>query len=340
MGSFKRLGMLALLPLIGACDFSGDFLFPGAIEGVPGVLHIGADDAGSPLVPAVITSPEDAAAATVYAEVGPTGNAFPSGVTFNFEGNGGAVCAFIDPELVFWNQAVSTQGAPGSGRWRQPDNPFDDGDLELEAGLSVYYTGSEGEELGNFQVRYEDTLGNEIPVDLVACTITTTVQGNFNPTAHAGRGAPEYCTIFNTQPGISYTVALEVFSTPPDDDRLGFGVLLAEGACPGVISAASPVGGVGSLPTHEECVIMGEAIVPIEGKGAYHRGYQSGQEWPGSMEFEDTYCHERISGFCTDERELHAEAGNDCEYSTVSEPANRCFCGDPDTTPVTGLGNY
>lgn len=338
MAAFKKLGALALLPLIGACDFSGDFLFPGAIEGVPGVLHISAEDGISPVEPAVINSPEDAQAATIFAEVGPTGDANPAGVTFNFVGNGGAVCAFVDPELVFWNQSVSAVDF-SNRRWRQPDNPFDDGDLDLQAGLSVYYTGSEGERLGNFTVRYEDTLGNEIPVDLVACTIRSDLDPTLT-TPHSGRGAPEYCTIFNTQPGISYTVALEVFSTPPDDDRLGFGILLAEGTCPDLITAATAGGGLGGLPTHEECVIRGEALVPVEGQGALYRGYQADQEWPGSINFEETFCYDRINQYCNQERELKAEQGDGCDYSTVSAPENRCFCGDPATTPTTGLGTY
>ncbi len=175
---------------------------------------------------------------TVYAQLGPTGNANPSGLTFKFEGTGGAVCVFTDPELVYWNQSVS--GQTPDRHWRFPDNPYDDGDVDLTTGLSVYYTGTEGEDMGNFQVQYQDTLGNTVPINLVACSITSSVLGGFNPTATGGRGAPEYCTVQNTQPGVSYTVALEVFSLPPDDNRLSFSMLLADGPCTPLIDNATP----------------------------------------------------------------------------------------------------
>ena len=42
-----------------------------------------------------------------------------------------------------------------------PDNVFDDGDLDLFAGFSVYYSGSPGVEIGNFQILFEDALGNQ-----------------------------------------------------------------------------------------------------------------------------------------------------------------------------------
>lgn len=317
-----------------ACSTAPDFIFGGAIDGVPGVVHVEAE-AGGPLVPAVITTPEEARAATVYLELGPTGDASPSGATYRFTGTGGAVCAFVDPELIFWNQAVSTQSA--DRRWRYPDNPYDDGDIDLHAGLSVYYTGTEGEEVGDFLVDYEDTLGNPIDIDLVACTITADVLGPTNP-ASAGRGAPEYCTIFNTQPGVSYTVALEVFSTPPDDNRLSFGMLLADGTCGALIATVSPApGGVSNTVYNEECVIVGESLIPVEGESAYHHGYQEGRSWAGSEDFEDFFCSgERISQFCNQEATAMEEAGLTCQWETIIDPAARCYCGDERDTPSGG----
>ncbi|MEZ4318202.1 MAG: hypothetical protein R3F61_11885 [Myxococcota bacterium] len=361
----QTLGLAALV-LVGGCDFSGDFLFPGAIDDVPGVLHLTAEDGGF-MIPAVITTPEEAQAATVYVEFGPTGDANPSGLTLNFEGTGGSVCIFTDPELIYWNQAVSTQGGAATARWRFPDNPYDDGDIDLTAGLSVYYTGTEGEEIGNFAVQYQDSLGNTVPINLVSCTITANVLGGFNPTAHSGRGAVEYCTIANTQPGVSYTVALEVFSLPPDDNRLSIGLLLADGNCPSLINAAAPPEVTAVDGIHEECLIRGEAIPAFEDasgqvpqsivsddkggtdgvrelpegltyrKGQLYYGYQEGRSWPGSEEFEDWFCSgEPIRGYCNEEKAMKSDAGVVCNYATPFSLDEKCYCGDQRDTPTGG----
>ena len=346
---FYKIGLASLGILsLAACDLSGDFLFPGAIEGVPGVLHITAED-GGPLVPFDFNEGcdglEDEALSecqvqntqenTIYVEIGPTGDANPSGATLNFEGTGGSVCILVDPELVYWNQSVSLQGAVG--RWRFPDNPYDDGDVDISTGLSVYYTGTEGEEMGNFAVQYDDSLENTVPVNLVACTITSTVLNQLNPTATSGRGAPEYCTISNTQPGVNYTVAMEVFSLPPDDNRLMMGLVLSEGGCNPLIDAAAPdeSGQVG--PVHQECVIRGEAI-PGEGDGQIYYGYEEGRSWPGSEEFENHFCTgEPMRAFCNDEFNTKEEAGIQCNYTEPASIDEKCYCGDQRDTPDGGF---
>jgi len=372
---------LAALALVGGCGFSGEFLFPGAIEGVPGILHLTAED-GEAFVPFVIEEgceaqqqavddcttdcgDENTALSecfvsnaqdnTVYVEIGPTGEADLPGLTLNFEGTGGSVCIFTDPELVYWNQAVGSQGGAAVNRWKFPDNPYDDGDVDLTAGLSVYYTGTEGERLGDFAVQYQDSLGNAVPINLVACSITSSALG-FNPVAHSGRGAPEYCTITNTQPGVSYTVALEAFSLPPDDNRLMMGVLLADGGCGALINKAAPADAPGPLEKmNEECLIMGEAIPgigtisdgvltlapedePLKGQLFYGYAEAQGRSWPGSEAFEARFCSEEpMRGFCNTEAEEVDTSGRTCNWAEPSTVDERCYCGDIRDTPDGGV---
>ena len=59
-----RISILSLTLLAAAgCDYSGDFLFAGEIEGVRGVDHLGE------LVPATIDGPEDVAGAAIFGEI-------------------------------------------------------------------------------------------------------------------------------------------------------------------------------------------------------------------------------------------------------------------------------
>lgn len=304
----KRLFLVAG-GLLGAtaCDYSGDWLFAGAVDGVPGVVHLGE------LTPADIVNPGDVADAAIYGEVGPTGTTEPGGVTFTFDGTGGNVCIWVDPELVYYNHSVATRPVE---KFSYPDNVFDDGDLDLSAGLAAYYNGSPGERVGDFEVRYTDGLGNPVTVALNECQMAsqTTSTG-----AHAGRGAPEYCTIFNTQPGVSYLVLMEVWSTPLDDDRLGYGMLLANGDCADLHSPGPD----------DECFIVGEAIDTSapDAPGPW-TGRDNVPSRAGSDEFERVFCDARgdLAGFC------EAEAlQNDC-----TDPENQCYCGNPEDTPRAG----
>ena len=133
----------------------------------------------------------------------------------------------------------------------------------------------------------EDDLGNPVDVSLSECVITGyggTGEG------HQGRGMPEYCTLYNTQPEVSYTVLLQTFSTPLDDDTLSYGVLLAQGPCQSMIETY----GVGAKQWKGECLIEGEALVPGMQTGAaaalanYADRSWVGTEvadvtWPGSV---------------------------------------------------------
>ena len=59
----------------------------------------------------------------------------------------------------------------------------------------------------------------------------------------AGRATPEWCTV-ETVGGVQYTVVLQTFSVPLDDDRLRFALQLREGSCPASV---------------DECTLRGDA---------------------------------------------------------------------------------
>ncbi len=303
-----RAGRLApvVALLAGACDIDQAFLFPEPIEGVAGVQDLGL------IAPVVLDSPEAVAEAIIYGEIGPTGSAVLGGLTFEFEGIGGSLCLWVDPETVFWNESVSpTQPSP---IWSEPDNVFDDGDLDLTGGLSVYYTGTPGERIGGFEVRYEDRLGNNVPVDLNLCS-----QQDYFGTGrgHAGRGFPEFCTIPDTLVGVRYTAVLEAFSAPLDDDRLGYGLILSEGPCTAQSGFTGPnlrefMGATADVESWE-CVISGESIVPGSSQGDAARalelpsptwlGVGEVPSWPRSVDAEAAFCALEAAEFCLQERE-------------------------------------
>ena len=315
MSTFKncvQLGGIAagLLAVVG-CDFSGDFLFPEVPDDVDTVIDLGE------IPVATVESAEDAAAASIYGQVAATGDATESGVTYTFTGTGGDVCVWVDPEFITWNQSVAVRGRVN--RWAYPDNLDDDGDLDIEVGLAIYYNGSPGEEIGDFAIRYEDTLGNPIEVELNECVIPTQ-QASAN--GHSGRGSVESCTISNTQPGVSYVVKMSAWSTPINDDRLGYGLLLADGSCRRLRTALS----IDEDTADFECVVPGEAIdwEAAAGPGPWF-GASEVPTMAGAIEFEQAYCNgDRLDELC----EIEADEKN----CAVEE----CFCGDPTNTPTAG----
>ena len=221
-------------------------------------------------------------------EDGAPGRAAIGGMSFNFKGTGRDVCVFVDPETVGWHQSVSRQTPTAGFVW--PDNFKDDGDIDLYAGVSVYYSGSPGFEIGGFEVRYQDSLGNEIPVEFNECTIVSPDYPNGG--AHSGRAMPEFCTLDNTQTGVDYTVVLETFSPPADDNRLGYGLIFADASC-GEITALMQA----NLINSSECLILGESIDPrhehnyeespfLAVGGAEAEQYS----WEGSTTIEQLFC--------------------------------------------------
>jgi len=315
MRSFKLATVCTLLLAATACDYSGDWLFASEVPGVPGVVHLGE------VVPADVNTPTQADQNVIYGEVGPTGTPEPGGVTFSFTGTGGDVCLWVDPELVYWNQAVAAT-RPRT-RYAYPDNVYDDGDLDLSAGLAVYYNGSPGERVGDFSVRYEDSLGNPVNVALNECTIPTMLAASGG---HAGRGAPEHCTLHATQTGVSYMVLLESWSTPLDDSVLSYGLLVTNGDCETLQQNVLPFDEQ-NVPG-QECLIEGESTTDdAQGSGPW-MGADAVPSRPGSVDFEQTFCNQNsdLAAFCQTEAEQ-----KDC-----TDPASRCLCGNPADTPTAG----
>jgi hypothetical protein len=332
IGSFGYLLAPIFAGLLSGCDYSGQWLFP--LSGEIDDVYILTNADGGPLVPVDIETPDDILANTIYAEVGPSLTTEYGGVTVEFVGTGGPVCLWVDPETAYWNQALEEGVSGEDAKWTFPDNVFDDGDIDLFAGLSVYYTGSPGEIVGDFKVSYEDSLGNEIPISLAACPNQV---GAYEDVAAAGRGAPEFCTIPTTDLGISYTVLLQTFSTPLDDDRLGYGFLLTNGSCENLRDT-----GQSASSLRDECLIQGESIVPAGTDYGPFYGFDelnnAGRIWERSIEFEGTFCDltTRMRNFCNEELDILSERGQQCERQEYPTQDNRCYCGDENDTPTSG----
>lgn len=328
----SELSVLLAGALLAGCDLDQSVFYQAAIEDVPGVVDLGF------ITPVDLTTVTDLAEEVIYGEVGPTGTTRPGGVTFNFTGTGGSVCVFVDPELVSWNQSVSE--AEPIRNFSYPDNIYDDGDLDLYGGLSVYYTGTPGQVIGDFEVPYRDDLGNVFVQDLFEC-IGTVAGGR------GGRGIAEACYVPNTVPGVSYTIVLQTFSVPIDDNRLGYGLLLTQGDCSALNDA---VGSAIEEQYARECVIRGESIRPGQGQGARAAaaglpspswiGFSEVAPWEESLRFENAFCNETLRGYCTDEANVVDIQGDVCSWEVAPEdvigPARRCYCGDPDDTPTGG----
>lgn len=302
---------LVLLAL-GGCDYRGEWLFANTTE-IPPVIDLGE------IEPIDVNSRDDVVGAAIYGELGASGTAEQGGATFSFRGTGGSVCVWVDPELVAWNQAVALTGA--NVEYSYPDNYFDDGDIDLFGGLTVYYNGSPGERVGDFAIRYDDSLGNEIAVQFNECTI---LDRDSLPGGHSGRSTVEYCTLRATQPDVGYTVLLQTFTTPLDDDRLAYGLLLMNGDCDTLKEQVFVDLGT---PQAEECLILGEALDPSTTVVNDDGTIDYGDPYPGSEDFERSFCgigDTPLPDFCA----LEAEQ-KDCGTEGV-----RCFCGDPASSPT------
>ena len=156
------------------------------------------------------------------------------------------VCVIVDAESVFWNQSISPTEREED--YAYPDFPNDDGDLDLFVGMTSYYTGSPGVELGDFKGFYTDSRGRQLEVEYGECQQAGARLG-FN-TAHAGRASVEACPIeVGNRSDVPFTVVLDTFSVPLDDGVLAFGTMVVEGDCRGII---------------DECTIRGEALIATE----------------------------------------------------------------------------
>ena len=219
--------MIALLSLFACADRASDFR--PALTDVDAVVDLGT----------IETIPEDVwqdssfggteAEGVVYARLGAPENAgIYGGATLSFVGTGGPVCIVADPEAVFWNLSVDAD-AEGGRRYKYLDVVEDDGDLDLSAGLTAYYTGSPGVEMGDFQAVYDDPAGQEHTLQFNEC-VQVGRFGDLN--VHAGRATVEFCQVDTDQrAGIPYTVVLRTFALPHDDSILSYGVAVFEGNC-------------------------------------------------------------------------------------------------------------
>lgn len=182
---------------------------------------------------ALVAEDDQGRSGVYYGGLGaPEDASYYGGATFTFEGTGGDVCVMMDPEAVFWNQAQS--GEVTTSDFLYVDAVTPDGDLDLNVGLTAYYTGSPGVEMGDFGSIYTDAGGVDHTLDASECIQL----GSQGTPAHAGRATVEYCTI-NTdgRAGVSFTAVLDTFMIPQEDDVLHFSAAVFEGTCPGMPAA-------------------------------------------------------------------------------------------------------
>lgn len=224
-----------------ACDRSGDDYVPAADGTYPPVIDVGemavmtADlltemrsQGGNARTWCQENLDENGNPYCYYGLLGQPPTGVKGGATFTFRGTGDRVCIVTDPETVFWNTAVASVNPNDS--YSYADLEQDDGDIDLFAGLSSYYTGSPGVELGDFQGFYTDALGNSVAIEYGECFQYGAQSGMNN--AHAGRASAEYCTInTSNREEKLYTVVLESFAVPLDDGALGFGAVVLDGSC-------------------------------------------------------------------------------------------------------------
>ncbi|MSQ00843.1 MAG: hypothetical protein EXR71_02995 [Myxococcales bacterium] len=168
-----------------------------------------------------------------YGGIGaPEDPSYFGGATFTFLGTGGDVCLVMDPETVFWNQALA--GDVTTSQYLYVDAVTDDADLDLDAGLSAYYNGSPGLEMGEFEIIYTDAGGADHGLPASECIQL----GSQKTPAHAGRSTVEYCTIDTSgRVGVEFTAVLDTFLLPLDDGVINYAVAAFEGSC-GELTAA------------------------------------------------------------------------------------------------------
>lgn len=325
--------LLAAATLMSACYSRYDGLVPQRSEGVPGISDLGV------LTPATITNQGDLLNSTIYGELGATGTVFQGGLTFSFVGTGGDVCIWVDPELAAWTPYVFGNSGVTVNQFSWPDNQFDDGDLDIRGGESVYYSGtqandldSESARIGNFEINSTDSLGTPILLNFDRCNSVV-----------AGTGVVEDCTIGGTLEGALHTVVLETFSLPIDDWRLSYGLVFAEGTCDEMLATLSEGAPVNEL--QRECVILGESIPAGEPTGSLAadaglptRTWTAGEvpTIEGSIDFETAYCGAQLYNYCQEEFNRVTANGNRCAWHEDPDPAEgleRCFCGDRTTLP-------
>ena len=265
-----------------ACDREGRNFIAEPNPDFPGVQHLGEIEV---LELDSFRGLENRIEVIHYGRLGAAEPGTFGGATATFTGTGGDVCVMVDPEAVFWNESVATQNP--NANYSYQDTYQDDGDIDLEVGLTAYYTGSPGYEMGDFAAIYEDSLGNEVRLEFNECYMAG--YGNL-PDAHAGRGGVEYCTIDTSiHPGKSYTVVLNTFSVPIDDGMVDYAFAVIDGDCGDVATA---IGGI------TECAL------PAEAREESEDGDPLGAPYEPFEALENAFCSNNILEFCTNNPHL------------------------------------
>lgn len=170
------------------------------------------------------------------------------------------VCVVVDSETLFWNHAISPDPADRPWILSYPDEQQDDGDLDLFGGMTSYYTGSPGIELGDFRGFYTDSLGRQIEIEFDECFREALAGDGFE--AHAGRGAVDYCELdVEGRNGIEFTMLLDTFSVPLNDGALSFGAMVFNGPC----ATTTIDTDLGRDLTPNECMLPAESLAPDKG---------------------------------------------------------------------------
>lgn len=280
-----------LLALFLGCDTKDDPFRP-TVTGVPHVTDLGE----------LAVTPADAIeneydpsfsgnGSVLYTELGaPENPGVIGGASFEFTGTGGCVQIVMDPEAVFWTMDLDPNADETD--YLYEDNYQDDGDADLLGGLSAYYTGSPGVEIGGFEATYTDPLGVDHTIEFNECEASG--YGG-TPDAHPGRGYPETCVIDTAERvGVKFTILARTFSLPIDDSVLNLAV--------GVFETDRRRGSCQAF-TVDECFFRDEV--------------RSGESAPGSRE-DHAYFPAMEDAFCSGPRDLNQF----CEE-------NPDVCGDP-----------
>ena len=214
------VGLLGLTLTVG-CDHTGAALRP-KVTDVPGITDLGAlrvigvDEWSDPAF-----NPAQAVDAVVYGQLGALENPGAiGGATFSFKGTGAPVCVVVDPESLFWATPI---GPEQNGVYYQyEDNYQDDADLDLSVGLTAYYTGSPGVEIGDFIATYTDQSGLDHELEFNEC-VQSGYQGT--PDVHSGRATAEDCAIDTAERSqIGYTGLIRTFALPINDSIANYAV--------------------------------------------------------------------------------------------------------------------
>jgi hypothetical protein len=322
--TLKRFGLMVLaLGTMSGCDRDGTDLLPKPDSSLVPIIEIGQLEVLSKSQAESLsgkdnpsewcdgTDVEDGdSQRCYYGQLSSPESASRGGATFTFEGTGGYVCIVVDPETVYWNQAIAVAGA--NQMYTYPDEQFDDGDVDLFAGLSSYYTGSPGIELGDFTGYYTDSLGREIEIEYGECFQRGSDLSGIT-TAHAGRANVEYCEINTSErEGVEYTVLIDTFSVPLNDGDVGFATAVVGERC----SQISRPSGIG------ECTFKGEAI-----------DVATGEPKECTEQLEEAYCDRdsyALTRFCCANPEMCGPRPpeNTCDSVAESCCENPSACDD------------